>query len=181
MTRWIALSIVLATATAHAATFPGDASYRPVRCGGNPMFDPLGDQPPALAERDLVGDAGAAAGLRAADADFLYLRLRVDQDPGPAGALHPYAWGMAFDLDGDRTSYELLITVDGIGSPDGLVSVFTNRTITAANSPADPADLPAAATIPFADAAQTHAADTATGNNADFFVDLALPWTLPKM
>lgn len=177
MTRWIALTVVLTSAAARAATFPADASYRPLRCGGAVMTDPLGDQPPALAERDLVGDADDAAGLRAADAQFLYLRIRVDRDPAPAAAVQPFAWGMAFDLDGDRTTYELLITADGIATPDGTVSVFTNDTTTLANSPADPADAPAAATFAFADAARTIAAGTMTGADADFFIDLAVPWT----
>lgn len=177
MTRWIALTVVLTSAAAHAASFPGDASYRALRCRGDVMTDPLGDQPPALAERDLVGDPAAAAGLRAADAQFLYLRIRLDRDPAPGGAVQPFAWGMAFDLDGDRTTYELLITADGIGSPNGTVSVFTNQTTTLANSPADLADAPAAATFPFADAARAIAAGTRTGNNADFFLDLAVPWT----
>jgi hypothetical protein len=177
MTRWIALTVVLTSAAAHAATFPADASYRPLRCGGAVMTDPLGDQPPALAERDLVGDTDDAAGLRAADAQFLYLRIRLDRDPAPGGVVQPFAWGMAFDLDGDRATYELLVTADGIGAADGTVSVFTNQTITLANSPADPADAPAAATFAFADAARVVAAGTMTGANADFFLDLAVPWT----
>ncbi|MBC7976871.1 MAG: hypothetical protein H7138_17995, partial [Myxococcales bacterium] len=172
----VALTSVLASTT-FAATFPGDAAYVPWRCRGEVMFDALGDQPPALAERDLVGDRDAAAGLRAADADFLYLRIRVDQDPAPGGALRPYAWGVEFDLDGNRATYELLITVDGIGSPDGAVSVFTNGTTTLANSLADPADGPAAATFAFADAARTVATRTMIGGNTDSFVDIAVPWT----
>jgi hypothetical protein len=176
MIRWLALTIALTSAAAHAATFPGDAAYVPLRCGGHVMTDPLGDVPSSPADRDLVGDTGAPAGLRAADAQFLYLRIRVDQDPAPGGALHPYAWGMAFDLDGNRATYELLITVDGIAAPAGTVSVFTNRTTTLANDPADPADTPAAATFAFATAARTVTAGTMTGGNPDFFVDIAVPW-----
>jgi|GEM_PF-2519394 len=175
MTRWIALTVVLTSATAHA--FPDDASYRPLRCHGGVMTDLLADQPPALGERDVIGDSDAPAGLRAADAQFLYLRLRVDRDPAPLGAVRPYAWGMAFDLDGDRTTYELLITADGIATPDGTVTVFTNHTTTIANSLADPADLPEAASFAFSDAGRAIAAGSTIGNDADFFVDLAVPWT----
>ena len=176
MTRWIAITIVLAGAPAYAATFPGDASYVPLRCGGGVMTDPLGDAPPALGERDLVGDSSAPAGLRASDAQFLYLRIRVDRDPAPGGVVHPFAWGMAFDLDGDLSTYELLITADGIASSSGTVSVFTNHATTLADDPADPADLPAAATLAFADAARTASAGTTSGGYPDFFVDLAVPW-----
>jgi hypothetical protein len=177
MKRWIVLTMVLGSAAAEAATFPGDASYLPLRCGGAVMTDLLADQPAALDERDVVGDVNAPAGLRAGDAQFLYLRLRVDKDPAPGGAVRPYAWGMEFDLDGNRATYELLITVDGIGAATGTVSVFTNHTTTLANDPADPADLPAAATFTFANAARTIGAGTTNGGNADFFVDVAVPWT----
>lgn len=180
MTRWIALTVTLAgvltAAAARAATFPGDASYVPLRCGGRVMTDPLGDEPPSLADRDIVGEPTAPAGLRAADAQFLYLRLRVDQDPAPAGALHPNAWGMAFDLDGDRATYELLITVDGIAGPAGTVSVFTNHATSLPDDPADLADTPAAAMLSFASAARTTGAGTTIGGNADFFVDIAVQW-----
>jgi uncharacterized protein (TIGR03382 family) len=83
---------------------------------------------------------------------------------------------MAFDLDGDRRTYELLITVDGIATPAGTVSVFTNRDSTLINDPADPADLPAAATFAAATAARTVSAGTTTGGDPDFFVDIAVPW-----
>ena len=173
--RPLALAMVVGS-SAGAATFPADAAYVPLRCGGHAMTDPLGDDPAFPADRDLVGDLAAPAGLRAADAQFLYLRIRVDQDPAPGGVVRPYAWGMAFDLDGDRTTYELLITVDGIAASTGTVSVFTNHTTALADDPADLADLPAAATLTFADAARTVAAGTTTGGNPDFFVDIAVPW-----
>ena len=179
MTRWIApIVLVCATAgAARAATFPGDASFIPLRCGNDVMTDPLADDPAALADRDLVGDHNAPAGLRAADAQFLYLRIRVDQDPAPAGAPKPSAWGMAFDLDGDRATYELLITADGLAGA-GNVSVFTNHTTALANDPADLADTPAAATFTFANAARSAGAGTTFGGNPDFFVDIAVPWAM---
>ncbi|HEX3760596.1 MAG TPA: hypothetical protein VHW23_17900 [Kofleriaceae bacterium] len=175
----ISLLIALAPVAARAATFPADSAYVPLRCGGQVMTDPLGDVPSSPDDRDVVGDLTAPAGLRASDAQFLYLRIRVNADPAPppAGTLHPFAWGMAFDLDGDRTTYELLITVDGIAAAAGTVSVFTNKTTTVANAPADPADAPAAMTFAFADAARTATAGTSTGGNPDFFVDIAVPWT----
>jgi hypothetical protein len=178
MTRWIALPIILTAAVAHAATFPDDASYHPLHCGLAVMTDPLGDDPVALGNLDVVGDVNAAAGLRAGDADFLYLRIRLDRDPAPGGVVAPHAWGMEFDLDGDLSTYELLITVDGIATPNGTVSVYTHHTTTQPDDPADPADLPAAATAMFSDVARTIGAGTTNGGDADSFVDLAIPWTM---
>jgi uncharacterized protein (TIGR03382 family) len=181
MIRWlftIAPVFALTSAAADAATFPGDAAYVPLRCAGGVMTDLPADVPSSPADRDLVGNTAAPAGLRAGDAQFLYLRIRVNQDPAPppAGTLHPFAWGMAFDLDGDRRTYELLITVDGIAAPAGTVSVFTNRVSTLINDPADLADLPAAASFAFATNARTVTAGTTTGGDPDFFVDIAVPW-----
>ena len=186
MIRWLALSIaltsavlsVLAAATAHAQAFPDDAAFVPLRCAGAVMTDALGDVPSSPADRDLVGSPTAPAGLRAGDAQNLYLRIRVNQDPAPppARTLHPYAWGMAFDLDGDRRTYELLITVDGIATPAGTVSVFTHRVSRLINDPADPADTPAVESFAFATAARTVIAGTMTGGDPDFFVDIAVPW-----
>ena len=181
MIRRLALAIAplsaLASAAAHAATFPGDAAYVPLPCGGGLMTDLRGDVASSPGDRDLVGNTAAPAGLRAGDAQFLYLRIRVDQDPAPGGTLLPHAWGMAFDLDGDRRTYELLITVNGIAAPADAVSVFTNRVSTLINDPADLADTPAAATFGFATNARTVTAGTTIGGDPDFFVDIAVPWT----
>ena len=179
LTLTLPVALALAPAAAHAATFPADSAYVPLRCGGQVMTDPLGDVPAFPDDRDVVGGLAAPAGLRASDAQFLYLRIRVNADPAPppADTLGPYAWGMAFDLDGDRTTYELLITVDGIATAAGTVGVFTNHTTATANTPADLADTPAAATSAFATSARTATAGTTTGGNPDFFVDIAVPWT----
>jgi hypothetical protein len=179
MMRWLAVSTALicaAGSAARAATFPGDAAFVPLRCGGGVMTDPRGDVATAPGDRDLVGNPSAPAGLRAGDAQFLYLRIRVDQDPAPGGILLPHAWGMAFDLDGDRRTYELLITVDGSAAPASAVAVFTNQTVTRINDPADPADTPATATFALASNARTVTAGTAIGGDPDFFVDIAVPW-----
>lgn len=178
MTRWIALPIILTAATAQAAaTFPDDASYHPLHCGLSVMTDPLADQPLALGDLDVVGDLDAPAGLRAGDPNFLYLRLRLDRDPAPGGVVASHAWGMEFDLDGDLSTYELLIMVDGIGTAAGTVSIYTNHTTTQPDDPADPADLPAAVTSTFDDSARTIAAGSTSGGDADYFVDIAVPWS----
>jgi len=174
----IALALVVASAaSAHAQAFPPDSAYVPLTCDLGPMTDLHADEPGALAERDLVGDARDAAGARATDADFLYLRLRLDDDPAPGGTLRPFAWGFAIDLDGRLSTYELLILADGIAGP-GEVSVLRNTTTTTPNDPNDPADQPAVATFP----ATTHARSTVAsgssfGGTGDFHLELAIPWS----
>ena len=177
----LVLVLVLGAHRAVAAPppWPANAAYTPLRCGGHAMTDAFADDPNDLLERDVVGDTAAPAGLRAADAQYLYLRLRLDRDPAPGGTIDPSSWGMEFDLDGDRTTYELLVLVDGTSGAPGSVSVFTNTTITLPNDGSDPADLPPAATASLADAARTIAAPgSMNGGDADTFLDFAVPWSV---
>jgi hypothetical protein len=176
MKRILAIAFMLAAAPAGAVPFPADSAYLPLHCGGQVMTDAYADDPNFLAERDLVGDTNAPAGLRASNAQYLFLRIRLDQDPAPAGAVKPSAWGMEFDLDGDRTTYELLIVAEGITGTAGTVSVFTNHTTTVANAPTDPADTPAAHTYTFSANARSISTSTTNGGNPDYFIDIAVPW-----
>ncbi len=179
MTRYLVLALLLAAPAAGAVTFPVDSEFVPLRCSDKtPMTDAFGDDPNFLTDRDLVGDVAAPAGFRAADATNLYLRIRLDQNPTTGSTLHAFSWGMAFDLDGDRTTYELLILVDGVGGGPGAVEVFKNTTITITNSGTDPADTPPVATFPFANNARAVTAPgTTNGGTPDFFLDFAVPWT----
>jgi hypothetical protein len=169
-----------AAGTAHAAPppFPVDDAFVPLKCGGTLAVDAVGDDPGFPNERDVVGDGTNPAALRASDADNLYLRIRLDRDPAPMGVVAPYAWGMAFDTDGDPTNYEVLITAEGISGSAGKVGVYTNKTFTTLNSPADPADLPAQASQDFVNAARSIQTGTLNGGTPDFFIDMAMPWTV---
>ena len=164
--------------SAAAVVFPPDTAYRPLHCAGAPMTDPYQDQTGFFDDLDVVGDVNAPAALRASDATNLYLRLRLDQDPAPAGVVHASSWGMEFDLDGDLSTYELLILVDGIAPSGAVVSLFTNHTTTVANDPSDPADQPEVVSYPFAmNARSIVAAGSMNGGDADYFLDFAVPWS----
>lgn len=178
--RIVLSSIMLAAAAlpapARAQQFPANAAYIPLSCGDEPMFDGFQDESGALDERDIVGDASAPAVLRAADDGYLYMRLRLDEDPAPGGALRPFAWGMEIDLDGDATTYELLIMVDGISGAGGEVTLYRNTTTTLPNDPNDPADEPPVAIYDFATHGRSAPASSSYGDTADRFLDFAIPW-----
>jgi MYXO-CTERM domain-containing protein len=174
----LTLALALAATPALAAvTFPPDASFVPLRCGGAVMTDPYRDQAGFIDDTDVVGAPTAPAALRASDATNLYLRIRLDADPAPQQIARPSSWGVELDLDGDRTTYELLILVNGASTPS-VVELFTNHTVTLPNDPNDPADQPAVASYGFAmNARSIAAAGAMTGGNPDFFLDFAVPWT----
>ncbi|HET9989197.1 MAG TPA: hypothetical protein VFQ65_11770 [Kofleriaceae bacterium] len=173
----LALALVSGTAAAAPVTFPADSVYKPLRCAGVAATDGYRDEPGFVDEGDVVGTIAAPAALRASDATNLYLRIRLDGDPAPNQTPKAESWGIELDLDGDPTTYELLMMVDGIAA-NNAVELFTNHTVTLANDPNDPADLPAVATYTFANNARSIAAPMPnTGGNPDFFLDFALPWS----
>lgn len=166
----IALTLLASVRPAAAQTFPMTNQYVALTCGNGPMVDATGDTPNATGPLDVVGTAAAPAGFHAADAQFLYLRLRVAGNPVQGARLQANAWGFELDLDGDRSTYELLFSASGTGATDE-VSIFRHPTTVTANSPADPAQLPPAFSYTFA----THGQVVAAGGG-DSFIDLALPF-----
>src|SRR6185369_11392954 len=104
---WVLMLAPLAAAPARAQSFP--AVLAPLYCQRGHMTDGYRDQSGAVDERDIVGTADRPAGFRAVDAQFLYLRLRLDGSPDRGNALSPFAWGFELSTDGDPTDYEILI------------------------------------------------------------------------
>lgn len=158
---------------ARAQDFPPDEDWFPLECGGDPMTDGVEDEPGATLERDIVGDDADPAGLRAVDGDFAYFRLRLDADPVDQGDLLPFSWGFEFDLDGNTSTYEVLILVTGM---DQMVSIFTNDTTTQPDDPTDPADQPPVDSDTFASFGRSAAASSNFNGDADRFLDIAIPW-----
>jgi uncharacterized protein (TIGR03382 family) len=160
-----------------AQQFPADEVYRPWPCniGGviGAMTDPFQDESGATLERDLVGDTGAPAGLRAADPDFLFLRLRVDSAPVTDGTPRPFAWGLLVDTDGDASTYEVMLVGDG-GA--GTVSIHQN-TSGLPGDLRDPPESQAAVQAWDARARSVTAPGSGFGGTADHFVDLAFSWS----
>jgi hypothetical protein len=179
--RWIsnvraplAAAAALCALAARAQSFPADKDWVPLRCGADVMMDPYRDESSALGERDLVGDLGAATGFRAADAEYLFLRIRVEQDPLPGGTPRPFAWGLLLDRDGDLSTYEVEILASGL---DGTIQLSQNTVTTQPNDPTDPPDVPILRTYPMAKNARSLvAAGSSYGANADYFLDFAVPW-----
>jgi len=169
------LSALVGAAAARAQSFPPDSEWMPLPCRNGPMTDRYRDEPGAIDERDIVGNDGAPAGLRAADANFFYLRLRLDADPAPGGTLRTFAWGIELDTNGNLSTYEVLLIARGA---DDDIALHRNTTTTLPNDPNDPANDPPVATYAFASNGRSVVASgTDFGGNTDYFLDLAVPWT----
>ncbi len=160
--------------SASAQQFPVDEAYRPWPCDMGVMTDPFQDESGAIFERDLIGDVAAPTGLRAADSDFLYIRLRVDQDPAPGGNPRPFAWGLLMDTDGDASIYEVMLVADG---GDGTVSIYRNTSGTPGDA-RDAPDSPAASVYAWSLRARSVTAPGSSyGDTPDYFVDCAFSWS----
>jgi hypothetical protein len=174
MKRIVLVTLVFASTTASAQVFPPDEEWRELFCGAEVMTDLLRDESNAQNERDLVGDVNAATGFRASDGEFLYLRMRLDDDPAPNGTLQNFAWGFLIDTDNNVTKYEVLLLVDGVGDK---LSAFNNTQVELINDPSDPPDEPAVLSYEIgANVRSLVAAGSSFDNDDDFFLDIAIPW-----
>jgi MYXO-CTERM domain-containing protein len=168
-----AAAVLAAPASVRAQTFP--ATMSPLYCQRGFMTDGYRDQSGAIDERDIVGTAASPAGFRAVDAQFFYLRMRVDVSPVMGTGLRPFAWGFALSTDGNAANYEILILVDGAA---GLVRLYRNTVTTVLDSPTDPADQPAVMTYQFATNGQViDAGPSLFAGGDDAFIDMAVPWS----
>lgn len=170
------IAVALFGLSAQAQTFPAvsSTSWVPFRCGTEVMTDPYADENGATNERDLVGDLAAPTAYRASDAQYLYLRMRLDEDPIPGGNPRPFAWGLLLDLDGDLQDYELQLLANGIG---GTVAVYRNTLTTLPNDPTDPPDEPEARIYSLSTNARSIVAPGSNyGTSADYFLEFAIPW-----
>lgn len=169
----VAATLAFAPFTATAQVFPTDDQWVLLECGDVPSFDPVADEPGAVAERDIVGDANAPAMWIYSNGDHVFFRMRIDDDPTQGMSLKPFAWGIEFDTDDDLQTYELLLIVDG-GAEE--VALRRNTIQEALNDPNDPAEQ----TI-ISWPVETHARIVLAengfasnfGGNEDWFVDFA--------
>jgi len=161
---------LLVPATASAQDFPS-ASWIDLMQNGATLGDVSNDSfGPGIV--DLVGETGAPAASIAGDANFVYLRLRVDGDPRGTGGLASSGWGCAIDNDGDYGAYEFLVFADGTTD---TVELWDN--LTTPGGPGDAADT-LRGSYPVAPHARVVAAGApalGTPGDPDHYLELAVP------
>ncbi|MBC7174107.1 MAG: hypothetical protein H5U40_16815, partial [Polyangiaceae bacterium] len=172
-----ALTLAGTPLVARAQTWPADAEWRVLTCGGVPSFDGVRDEPGASLERDVVGDAADPALYMFSDGTYVFFRMRLDADPSAASGLRPFGWGVEFDADADLTTYEVIGMVDGIASTE-VVRLDRNTTQAAPNDPADRPEEPITS-YPVATHARSVLAEgifeSSFGGDPDYFLDWAIP------
>ncbi len=172
-----ALALWELSGTAQAQAWPEEPAWEVLYCGKDPSFDPRRDAPLARGARDVVGDAKAPALYTASDTEFIYFRMRVDQNPQVDDVFEPFGWAVQLDHDVDRSDYESVAIVDGSSVPQQVWFLRNTRQEHAY----DPADLPevTVANYPVLTHARVVVAEEdpkrAFGGDPDYFVDLALP------
>jgi uncharacterized surface anchored protein len=95
-------------------SFPNDNQYVPVPLDGVPITDPLGDVSPE--ETDIVGNSTFPAAYYAYDGVNVYFRMRLNSDPRFKNGFRNFAWGVLFDTDGIPSTYEWVLTVNGLNN-----------------------------------------------------------------
>jgi outer membrane protein OmpA-like peptidoglycan-associated protein len=164
-----------------AATFPSDASWRPLLQGGTNMGDVTTDG--QNNGREIVGSSVYPAVQVYLGATELFIRLRINTDPlQGVNNLKPYGWGILIDTNLNLDDYEYAIMADGIR--DAIV-FMQNTSQGTVGDPSDSAEvdlLTAAANSGAGGNVRTLVADSTFDGNADYFLDLALPRnaTLPS-
>jgi len=162
-----------ATVALPALTPPSDGSFIPFRCGGVPAFDPQGDASGGD-EMDIVGDTMYPAIYRYSDANYLYLRMRVDGNPASIpGDLNSKSWAFLIDTDDDFTSFEYLIHGNGVGDS---VTWEKNDTQSPPNAPSDVSRTILSTYTPAVDYWHSKATGdgSAFGGDTDYFLTLAI-------
>jgi hypothetical protein len=104
---------VVVVATPSKAQNFGAVAWIPLTQSGVPIGDPATD---ANSERNIVGDVTNPAAYVGSDADYLYFRVRLDEDPRSQDGttLKPFGWSCAVETQGTADTYEYLAAVNGI-------------------------------------------------------------------
>ncbi|MBW2263370.1 MAG: hypothetical protein JRG91_15505 [Deltaproteobacteria bacterium] len=155
-------------------TPPADEEFVPFYCDGVPAWDPVGDTSGGTAHRDIVGETAHPALLRAMDDTYLYLRMRLDDDPVQSpGDLKPFGWGWEIDNDSVLNTYEYLHLVDGVGTD--TVTWQENTVQETLDDPSDPAEVILQTYTPPDDFWHVQDAGSSMGGDPDYFLTVAIP------
>ena len=167
-------AVALVAGIAHAQNFNG-AAWVALARGGTAIGDAVG---PGTSETDVVGNTTNPALFVWSDATDLYLRIRVNDKPTLANDSWKTAnWGCLIDTNGVLTNYEYMAVLSG--SANQVQWRYNAAQSVGANVPNEPAEVLVGSAATATNARTVDAASApAFSGNADWFVDIAVPWTI---
>jgi hypothetical protein len=177
----LALLVALAVLGDASAAVPADGSFYPFLCNGEVASDVVGDPVTGGSFRDIVGTTTYPAFYRAATATDVYFRMRVSGDPRKPGStvLQPSSWDVLVDTDGNRSTYEFMLTADG--NLEKTMVQWVRNSVQEPGNPMDPAnDRPndiLADLTPTSDywSVKPTSDGSLFGDDTDFFMTLRIP------
>ncbi|MCK4911578.1 MAG: DUF11 domain-containing protein, partial [Thermodesulfovibrionales bacterium] len=95
----------------NAQAWPTESDWSALVNGATALGDIEGE---VAGSREIVGDATYPAAYVFNDGNYIYYRIRLDEDPSQAGYLKPFGWGFLIDTDQDSDYYEWMVMIDGI-------------------------------------------------------------------
>ncbi|MEL0312798.1 MAG: hypothetical protein VXA43_05355, partial [Candidatus Poseidoniales archaeon] len=126
---------------------------------------------------DVVGNETYPAISTASNATNLYIRMLLDESPLQTSTnLKSFAWGLEFDTDGNLSTYEHLVIMNGAGQDTLYIK---NNTVT--TSPNDPTDSTESTSVTFSNTAtwwNVSAANSAFAGSTDYWLTFILPWSV---
>ncbi|MDF1593574.1 MAG: hypothetical protein P1P89_18860 [Desulfobacterales bacterium] len=161
-----------------ASAWPTDSQWIPLYKGGNYLQDPNGD---AQGSRNVVSDPNNDAAFMYNNGQYVYFRLRLDQDPtgtGGQGFLKSFGWGVEIDTNLNSGDYEWLLMVDGISKTE-VVSLQHNSVQGTLGDPGDQTES-VCATVPISTNHQVIPANTSINGDQDYYLDWRFPYSTFK-
>lgn len=158
---------------AHAQDFD-TATWIPLTRGGSVVGDVVG---PGTSETDVVGDAANPAVYIASDANDLYLRIRVNDKPTMNnGSFRNSTWGCLVETNGVLTNYEFYAgLIGGGGGQQVRWYANTNQGNNVFNDGAE--TLVGSSPVSSNGRAVDAQSNPEFSGDADWFVELAVPWS----
>ena len=171
------LATLLFAGEAVAQDWPLDSEWITITAGGLGVSDPCDD---SQGSRDIVGTSADPAAFVYFDfttsGTYMFVRMRLDDDPAQSGGLAPFGWAVEFDTDSDLNNYEYIAMANGIINPD-MVTLEKNTVQSTLMDPSDPAEEELGSWL-WTDNGRIMDASSNLCGSPDFFIDFFFPMQL---
>lgn len=160
-----------------SGAWPLSSDYQNFSCGGQTVYDGVNDTSGASNDRDIVGNATYPAAKFKTTTSFLFIRLRLDEDPiqtsGQSTGLTAFGWGIAFDTNNNRNNYEYAAIANGVTDMFQLYT-YTGDGVNPSATPLREAEFNIGTSTAWI---KVSTADSTFNSDPDYYLDVAVPLT----